>query len=639
MDDNKFSEEIFNVPKGNMAKLAALFPGVLKDGQLDIAALREELGDFEEAGPEKFELNWAGKAAAKKLSQTDVYGRTLKFVPKDSKDADSTQNLYIEGDNLEVLKLLRRNYYGAVKMIYIDPPYNTGGDFVYCDNFTQSRAQSSEAEGETMEGRRMVVNQKSGNRFHANWLNMIYPRLRVARDLLREDGVIFISIDDNEQDNLKKICSEIFGEDNFLGQFVINSTPNGRDYGHVGKMHEYALFYAKNSLVTATNLLPEKDKAFKYSDETGGYNIHPLHNSNEAFTNLNRPNLFYPFYLYLDEPLGEEFYRIGLEKRGNCAEILPPKSVKNGVQFVWRWGKDKARANLSTEIVGHKTSAGKYRIVQKMRQSEKIIRSLLLDAKYSSRRGTAEVEEILSGKHFSFPKPLALLKDFVKIATTDDDIVLDFFSGSATTAHAVMEINAADGGRRKFIMVQYPEDLRRNNSSPYKNICEIGKKRIRLAGEKIIENIAGGAAANEFLPDIGFKVFRTADTNIRWIHEALKDGESFDYYKSAFADKDALDFMPHYTDIDVVYEILLRQRDIPLSAKVERPDMGGRIYMFGGGYIVCLENEITAELIEALAAISPAPIKYVLRDSAFEDDISFKDETIQLLEAYTVEFI
>ena len=629
---------IFNAPGEALTKLAAIFPAAVKDGQLDITALREELGDFEEAGAERYELTWAGKQAAKKLSQTDVPGRTLKYVPEDSKDADTTQNLYIEGDNLEVLKLLRQNYYGAVKMIYIDPPYNTGGDFVYRDNFTQSRAESDEAEGETVDGERMVVNQKSSNRYHANWLNMMYPRLRVAKDLLRDDGVIFISIDDNEVAQLRKICDEIFGEENLLGLFIINSTPNARDYGHIGKMHEFVLFYAKNSLLTNTNLLPEIDKAFKYSDDKGGYNIHPLYNSNEAFTDLNRPNLYYQFYLYPNELLGEEFYQIGFEKKEGCITIFPPKSAKNNIQFVWRWGKEKALQNMNKEIVGYKTSDGGYRIVQKMRHNEKIIRSILSDTKYSSRRGTAEVEDIFTGKLFSFPKPTALVFDLSKIATTPDDIVLDFFSGSATTAHAVMQLNTEDSGKRKFIMVQYPEACDEKSEAAkagYPNICKIGKERIRRAGEKIKEEIAGQARNDGKELDIGFRVFRTADTNIRWTHEVLKEGVlEFDADNKVLTDKDKLDFMPGYTDIDVVYEVLLRQRDIPLSAKVEKLDIGTRTYLFADAYIVCLDDSVTTQLVEALAAVEPTPIKYVFRDSAFDDNISLKDETIRRLEAY-----
>ncbi len=349
-------------------------------------------------------------------------------------------------------------------MIYIDPPYNTGNDFVYNDNFLcgidNYKVQTNQE---------LKSNPETNGRFHTDWLNMMYPRLILAKNLLREDGVIFISIDDNEFDNLKKITDEIFGENNYLGTFVINSTPNARDYGHIGKMHEFCLFYGKNSISTITNMLPDEGKTYKYSDDISGFNIHPLYNSNEAFTDKNRPNLYYPFYVYLDKPISKEFYEIGLEKRENSIEVYPPKSLKNNVQFVWRWGKEKAQAYMNKEIVGYKLG-DEYRIVQKMRHDKKIIRSLLLDKKYSSRRGTAEVEKILGEKIFSFPKPMELLYDFIKIGTNENDIILDFFSGSATTAHATMQINYEDNLKRKYIMVQLPELV---SNAKYNTICDI----------------------------------------------------------------------------------------------------------------------------------------------------------------------
>jgi adenine-specific DNA-methyltransferase len=308
-----------------------------------------------------------------------------------------------------------------------------------------------------------------------------------------------------------------------LGQFVVNSTPNARDYGHIGKMHDYVLFYAKNFTLAQTNLLPEVGKKFKYSDSRGDFNIHPLYNSNESFTNLNRPNLFYPFYIYLDHKIDEDFYKIGLEKRSNSLEIFPPKSVKNRVQFVWRWGKEKAKKNLNSEIIGYMTSSGEYRIVQKMRHSKKLIRSILSNSSYANRRGTAEVEELFNKKIFNFPKPISLLKDFLKIATNRNDIILDFFSGSGTTAHATMQLNAEDGGNRKYIMVQLPEPTKENSEAfkfGYKNLCEIGKERIRRAGEKIKEE-----NENTENLDIGFKVFKLDSSNIKPWNPDFKDIE------------------------------------------------------------------------------------------------------------------
>ncbi len=461
---------------------------------------------------------WYDKGICKSATNLETKG-VLRPCREESVNFDETENLYIEGDNLEVLKLLQKSYYGKIKMIYIDPPYNTGKDFVYKDNFKDNLQNYLELTGQVDgEGKRISANQETAGRYHSNWLNMMYPRLFLARNLLKDEGVIFISIDDNEVHNLRKVCDDVFGEENFIGSFIVNSTPNARDYGHIGKMHEFTLFYSKNFKDTETNPLPEVGKSFKYKDNKSGYNIHPLYNSNEAFTNENRPNLYYPFYLYLDEPLEDNFYKIGLENKKNSIEIYPPLSKKNNVQFVWRWGKEKALKNMNIEIVGHLTNTNEYRIVQKMRHNEKIIRSILNDKKYSSRRGTSEVEDIFNGKIFSFPKPISLLKDFIRIGCSDSDFILDFFSGSATTAHAVMQLNAEDEGNRKYIMVQLPETTDEKSEAykaGYKNICEIGKERIRRAGNKILEELKEknkqlklGEEPKNINLDIGFKVLK-----------------------------------------------------------------------------------------------------------------------------------
>ena len=464
-----------NLEKNNIDKIKKLFPEAVEEGKINFDMLRALLGDEVDDSKEKYQFTWNGKYQSIKNAQTPS-SATLRPCKTKSKNWNDTENLYIEGDNLEVLKQLQKTYYGRIKMIYIDPPYNTGNDFVYNDNFLcgidNYKVQTNQE---------LKSNPETNGRFHTDWLNMMYPRLILAKNLLREDGVIFISIDDNEFDNLKKITDEIFGENNYLGTFVINSTPNARDYGHIGKMHEFCLFYGKNSISTITNMLPDEGKTYKYSDDISGFNIHPLYNSNEAFTDKNRPNLYYPFYVYLDKPISKEFYEIGLEKRENSIEVYPPKSLKNNVQFVWRWGKEKAQAYMNKEIVGYKLG-DEYRIVQKMRHDKKIIRSLLLDKKYSSRRGTAEVEKILGEKIFSFPKPMELLYDFIKIGTNENDIILDFFSGSATTAHATMQINYEDNLKRKYIMVQLPELV---SNAKYNTICDIGEERIRRAGEQI----------------------------------------------------------------------------------------------------------------------------------------------------------
>ena len=494
-------------------------------------------------------------------------------------------------------------------MIYIDPPYNTGNDFVYKDDYKNSLKNYKEQTNQTASS-----NPESSGRFHTDWLNMMYPRLILAKNLLRDDGVIFVSIDDNECDNLKKIMDEIYGEKNHLGTFIINSTPNARDYGHIGKMHEFCLFYGKNSVLTATNMLPEESKTYKYSDEISGFNIHPLYNSNETFTDKNRPNLYYPFYVYIDEPISNEFYKIGLEKRNNSVEIYPPKSLKNNVQFVWRWGQEKAKTYMNKEIVGYKLG-NEFRIVQKMRHDKKIIRSLLLDKKYSSRRGTSEVEHILGEKVFSFPKPLGLLYDFEKIGTNDGDIILDFFSGSATTAHAVMKLNAEDRGKRKFIMVQLPELV---NNGKYYTLCDIGEERIRRAGEQIKaewekeHNIDGlFADEEEFSTDIGFKVFKLDSTNIvPWDNTSEFSEDNLWNVADVFKHDRSKE--------DILYEIMLKYG--VFDKQVEEIEVNNKtMYRIGRRYmIVCLEDKITSEDVKAIAELSPKNV--IFKESGFVDD-------------------
>lgn len=370
-------------------------------------------------------------------------------------DTPDSGNKIIHGDNLEALKALLPEYEGKIKCIYIDPPYNTGNEkWVYNDNVNDPHIRKWLGQ--------VVGSEMDDLTRHDKWLCMMYPRLVLLQKLLKEDGAIFISIDDHEQASLRIVCDEIFGTKNFIGQFVINTTPNARDYGAIGKMHEYCLFYAKNIDLLTTNLIPEKTKTFKYKDEIGGFNVHPLYNSNVAFTKDNRPNLFYPFYLYLDNPIGDCFYEIGLEPIGNCIEIYPPKSQKDNIQFVWRWGREKSINGINKEIIGYLNENGEYRIVQKMRHDAKVIRSMLIEKEYTSRRGTAEVEEIFAQKTFSFPKPKSLLEQFIYSVSDRTSIILDSFAGSGTTAHAVLNLNKQDGGNRKFILVElgdYAENI------------------------------------------------------------------------------------------------------------------------------------------------------------------------------------
>lgn len=629
--DNKVPQQINNIVGDNVKKLAQLFPSAVKDGEVDFEALKEELGQYEEVGSEKYELTWAGKKNAKRIAQEDVIGRTLKFIPEDSKDANTTENLYIEGDNLEVLKLLRQNYYGAIKMIYIDPPYNTGNDFVYNDSFVMSQEESDVAEGIIDElGNRYTINGKSINRYHANWLNMMYSRLKVARDILTDDGLIFIAIDENELENLIEICNEIFGENNNKGIITRGTgTPTGQGNDSLVKEADYMLLYSKSSecILGGIPFGSEDEKIYNMEDENGKYLVRPLRKTGGEDRREDRPSMYFP----VTSPDGTEVYPI----------------APSGYESRWRCSEQRYRELLLENRIEWKKDNEQWKVYQKFYLEGRTKQVSNLWTKLEgNKKATLTIKELFGTSTFDFPKPVEVIKQAIQIATDKDSYILDFFSGSATTAQAVMQQNIDDCGKRKFIMVQLPEicdDKTEAYKNGYTNICEIGKERIRRAGDKI------KSEHPEADIDIGFKAFRTADTNIKW--NSLMDVGQEDMKQLEYT-PDLVDFMLDANDVDVVYELMLRQRDVALSETLEQlTDIGSRIYFYASSYLVCLETKITEELVVKLAELDPLPIKFIFRDSAFKDDIALKDETFRRLKAlieknagtnkptYTVEFI
>ncbi len=623
MEDKKVSQQINDIVGDNVRKLAVLFPTAVKDGEVDFDALREELGQFKEVSAEKYELTWAGKKQAKKLAQEDIVGRTLKYCPEESSNPDETENLYIEGDNLEVLKLLRQNYYGAIKLIYIDPPYNTGNDFVYNDSFAMTKEESDIEEGNIDEfGERYTINKSSSNRYHAKWMSMIYPRLKVAKDLLADDGVIFISIDDHECANLKSLCDEIFGEINFVADVIWQHSVQSNGYG--GKFvnqFNHTLVYAKSEMFSLGYLeRTDKDNALYRNpdnDPKGPWR------SGYCVNGLYRPNLKYEIHT----------------PSGNV--IQPPDKG-------WRWSKETLMEKMkANEIIFNENETG---IIHKLYLSDlegKVPENIWVGGVAgTTRQATAELKELFNGyAPFDTPKPVELIKRIISLSTNDDDIIMDFFSGASTTAHAVMELNSSTGGKRKFIMVQLPEKCELKSDAQkreYKTICDVGRERIRRAGKKIIDEEGKNI-------DVGFKAFKTGNTNIKW-SSLLKEGQL--NLAQIESTPDLMDFMPDSKDEDIVYELILRQRDVPLSERLERlTDIGERTYLYADSYLVCLECKITEEMVDKLAGLDPVPVKFIFRDSAFGDDIALKDESFRRLKAvidknagsakvsYTVEFI
>lgn len=642
MEYKKVDQNINNIVNEQVRKLESIFPSVVKDGEVDFDALKEELGQFQKVENEKYEITWAGKKNAKKLAQENVVGRTLNFYAEESKNVETTENVYIEGDNLEVLKMLRQNYYGAIKIIYIDPPYNTGKDFIYNDIFKMNKKESDLEEGVIGElGQRLVINSKSQNRYHAKWLNMIYPRLVIAKDLLSEQGVIFISIDYHEAANLKKLCDEIFGEDCFVCNAIWRSSDNSNnDAKQFSYDHNETLIYSKS-----VDWMPQK----QYDEKKQKHFKNPDNDPKGPWFDGN--------------PLNSPNYRENLKydiKAPNGTIIKPPK---NG----WRWSKETLKQKMDTGEIYFNTDQTNIKRRTYLRDMKGLPpSSLWIDFEKTghNRQAKYELLEEMPENIFDTPKPTKLIKYIINLVVDNKEAtILDFFSGSGTTADAIMQLNAEDGGKRKFILVQLPEDLDKglekasnDNKTTIKNaiglcekkhlphkLSEIAKERIRRVGEKIKQEFP----ENDI--DDGFKVFKTSDTNIKW--NSLIDMGQLDVTQIENS-PELIDFIPGADDVNIVYELMLRQRDLPLSESLVRlSDLGKRTYLYASSYLVCLETEITEELVSKLSELDPLPIKFIFRDSAFKDDISLKDETFRRLKAlieknagtnkpaYTVEFI
>ncbi|GAB3721620.1 DNA methyltransferase [Flavobacterium koreense] len=638
--EQKITNDI-KVPNKDLEALRLNFPHCFdKDGNFQLEKFKANLTEKEiNFSTESYGLDWLGKSYARLLASDPATTLLKADETHNSKPENAnSENLLIKGDNLEVLKHLANAYYEQVKMIYIDPPYNTGSDgFTYQDDRKFSAKELQNLIGVDAEKAKRILDFTQGkSNSHSAWLTFLYPRLYISKQLLKDEGVIFVSIDDNEVTQLRMLMDEVFGEENYIGTFIINSTPNARDYGHIGKMHEYCIFYANKLNKTETNLLEDKNKRFTFKDEKGGFNVHPLYNSNVAFTPENRENLYYPFYLNPEKQLselGEEFYEISLTKNENHIEIYPPKSVKDGVQFVWRWGQPKSLGELNKEIVGYLTEDEEYRIVQKMRTSEKLIRSILSDKEFSSRRGTAEVEKIFGKKVFSFPKPIELLNNLIKVATDKDSIVLDFFAGSGTTGDSLFQINSEDGGNRKFILVQIPELIdQKQNKVGYNfvkkelgidtpTIFDITKERIIRAAKKtkdvLIPNkinekeaelkelegkldLEGKEEKINLLKteikslkhqDLGFKVFETIPIWEDYNFEA----EQFDTSQTIF---DAGKLTEE--DIKALLVTWKTNDNISLSQELEIVDLGGYTAFYGNGKLYLLHKNFTTENLKAV---------------------------------------
>jgi len=583
----KMDGKSLDVTGVNKEKLKTVFPECFTEGNLDIDKLLSLCGEYIDNDFEKYKFEWKGKSECYRIAGLRSTG-TLRPCVEESVDFENTNNLYIEGDNLEVLKLLQTAYYRKVKMIYIDPPYNTGNDFVYEDDFKDPMAKYKEITSQTTKS-----NPETMGRYHTNWLNMMYPRLRLASNLLRDDGVIFISIDDNEVTNLRRLCDEVFGEENFVAQLIWKSRQNkdNRNITGVSIDHEYVIVYSKFS----------GGRSFSGADRDASQYSNPDNDPRGAWCSANMAGL------------------LDATKRPNCHfDLINPATDINYGKPTMGWRYDRNTMNRLIEedrIIWPADKNGRPR--RKVFLSEMTTLpgySSITGVDIYTRNGSKELSEIFDTKCFDFPKPTDLIKDFIKQTTKEDDIVLDFFSGSATTAHAVMQLNAEDGGKRQFIMVQLPE---LTGSDGYKNICEIGKERIRRAGNKIKEQNAD--------VDVGFKVLKLDTSNlVKWDDTPVSETEVL---KERF-DSVVKTLKFDRSELDVVYEVMLKL-GIPITYKVNLTDINGRkVYSIGedGLILVCLDGSnggITPEDISTMCDLTPA--KIVAAEEAFKDDVALSN--------------
>ena len=632
----KLNMQSLDVIASNVEKIAQLFPNCVterldKEGKpelaIDFEKLQAELSnDIIAEGEERYQFTWPDKHAAVRLANTPTT-MTLRPCREESVDFDNTQNLYIEGDNLDVLKVLRETYLGKVKMIYIDPPYNTGNDFVYNDDFAQGKGEFEQQSGlfdedgnQTLDPMRR--NTESNGRFHTDWLNMIYPRLKVARDILAEDGVLFISIDDNEVDNLRKACDEIYGNTNFVCLFPRVTKKGGKSSNEVARNHDYILMYVKNSAVADLCGVSHDDSGYSNKDEY--FQERGYYKANQT---LDYDSLGY--VKTLDYPIvidGETFYAGGSEQ-----DYLQRQDGQHGRAdwgWRWRWSKELYEFGKANGFIEVHRGGSRPRIYTKTYQKVKIekigdkygivtfdrtkpLSTLeLTDNKYSNDNAKKVIDDLLKKGVFEYTKPPVMIQTLSKLISDKCFIALDFFSGSATTAHAVMKLNAEDGGNRKFIMVQLPEltdEKSEAYKAGYKNICEIGKERIRRAGKKVKEE-AGLTGQNL---DIGFRVLKLDTSNMADVYYTPQESGQ----KTLFDEN----VKPDRCNEDLLFQVMLNL-GIELSAKIEAKQIAGKtVHFVDGNYLVtCFDSAVNETTIKEIAKLQP--VYFVMRDSSAAND-------------------
>jgi len=626
-----------------LRQLQEIIPEAFAEGKIDWEKLKATLGEHINFSNERYVLNWAGKSDAFRILQTPTT-KTLNPDKEESIDFDRSRNIFIEGENLDTLKALQRSYFGKIKMIYIDPPYNTGNDFVYNDKFTESKSEyqqktgERDGEGNLLRDGLLRKNTKDSGHYHSNWLNMMYPRLFLARNLLREDGVIFVSIDDHEVHNLRLILNEIFGEENFVASLIWKKKQGGgNDSSHVVVEHEYILIYAKNAnrqiLNLDTKYQPDKS-LYPYQDEKGEYGLVTLDKSSIRYSES--------LVFEIKDPSGKSYY---------------PRIIK-GKQSCWRWSKEKVEKDYDQLVFKDGKVYTKY-----YKPKGITPKSLLIDSIYGrTETGNDDIKSLFGNKKpFSYPKPVSLLKHLIMIGTNADDIILDFFAGSGTTAHAVMKMNAEDGGNRRYMLVQIPEPVAEDSEAAkagYTHIAEIAKERIRRAAEQIkkeieekIQNkekeITGLRNQLDFprkeekiqqlqteierlkQQDLGFKYFRLADSNFKqWRLPEHTNAEELEKELSLFVDPVKEEAVAE----NMVYELMLKN-GLDLISHIEST---GDYYRINNGELVLLLDKVDENIIRCI--IADKPEKVIALDKLFKDNDQLKTNTVLQMKDAGIEF-
>lgn len=647
-DINELSPTSPNFRTDLAKKLEELVPEAIADGKVDVVKLKELLAEDAGEPNERFGLFWPGKKQALRAAQ-DPTTATLKPAKDESKDWDTTNNIFIEGDNLEVLKVLQKQYHNSIKMIYIDPPYNTGKDFVYPDNFKEGLQNYLEFSQQVDEGNKKIsTNTETAGRYHSNWLNMMYPRLKLARNLLTDDGVIFISIDDSEQAQLKKLCDEIFGEGNFLGNLSIVNNLKGRsDDEFFATSNEYLLCYARNVLyskIGGFDLPQSMLDEYKLFDDISKYKEVSLQKTGKNSRRIDRPNMYYEIYY------NPSTKRFSLDFESGALAILP--TPINGVDGRWRWGKETFNKNKDTELTARKVGEN-WRIYVKMRnlvngKPRKLKpKTTWIDPKYDTGNGGRSIKQLFNeASYFDNPKSPIFISDVIKIGSEENSVILDFFAGSATTAHAVMQLNAEDGGNRKHIMVQLPEPTDEKSEAfkaGYRKISDIARERINRAGEKIKSDFVDKLAERETPLDVGYRTYKLADTNFtKWQSAPTGDLTELQAHLDLMRESSN----DNASEEDLLVEVLLKM-GLPLTTRTKTVDVDGRLQVHqvvaegdsSEGQPVLYLNERVKPTLEQLRTIITdlTPSKFVILDDAFQGDNQLKTNLVQTCKSYDVE--